>query len=288
MIWSEVIKGGISAWYQPLLIARRCVERIVGERAMRGQMEQGRLGEVLMYLLKFTLWVDVLGCITLSEETPLYDLYTAVLSNPDSGIDMNHAVGFSNLGTLLLLQISSLASYKRSSLRTNTLDPVLLAARGREIQTNLNTQWLPSRHPSHEPFSTKLLLFQIYLHGAQLYLSSVVEKSPDPYSPVISLTVDLLVQCTRLLPDPQLRRSATFPLVMAGWLCKGEQRGIFRDWFEGLGNEAIWVGNSRPSLWLLENVWARRDALEAMDPGSGKDVDLFEVMRELGWELLLA
>jgi len=67
MVWSEVIKGGISSWYQPLLIARRCVERIVGERAMRGQIEPGRLGEVLMYLLKFTLWVDVLGCITLSE-----------------------------------------------------------------------------------------------------------------------------------------------------------------------------------------------------------------------------
>ena len=56
----------------------------------------------------------------------------------------------------------------------------------------------------------------------------------------------------------------------------------------GLGNEAIWVGNSRPSLWLLENIWERRDTLDAMEPGSGRDVDLFVVMRELGWELLLA
>lgn len=68
MIWTEVIRGGVSGWYQPLLIARRCIERIVGERAMRGELGgDGRLGEVVMYLLKYTAWVDVLGSVVLSE-----------------------------------------------------------------------------------------------------------------------------------------------------------------------------------------------------------------------------
>lgn len=59
MIWSEVIRGGVSAWYQPLMIARRCVERIVGERALRGDVGEGRLGEVVSYLV--SLCADVKG-----------------------------------------------------------------------------------------------------------------------------------------------------------------------------------------------------------------------------------
>lgn len=113
------------------------------------------------------------------------------------------------------------------------------------------------------------------------------------------------------------------PIVMAGCLVRREGAGreVFRGWMElvcvvsfsrfgsffslspadslfapsprlfacrSLGSEAIWVGNSRPSLWLMEQVWERRDTLDALEPGRGAEVDLFAVMKEMGWELLMA
>lgn len=58
---------GTQGWYQPLLLLRRSVKALMGERAVAGELPPGPLSFTAIYLITYPLWFEVLASISLRE-----------------------------------------------------------------------------------------------------------------------------------------------------------------------------------------------------------------------------
>ncbi|KAF9223695.1 hypothetical protein BS17DRAFT_880306 [Gyrodon lividus] len=253
-----------------------------------------RCTESLRFIIKTSLWFDVLASATLLRQPKflnvIRDLFApqAAFFDGEPAIPMREhsmmsVMGCENHIVLALAEIASLANWKDTHIRAGNLSVPELVRRGLKIEMIL-------KNPSSYEFDTTMdptegqrahqrrLTSEVFRASAHVYLHSVI-SGDFPQCPEIIEAVNETVRCLMAAEEGQtgraVVRSVVFSICICGCLTENpDHQKYFRKRLQEQQNVSI--GNSQQVLLLIQEVWTRRNR------GS---VDWRQVMREA--EMLL-
>lgn len=254
--------------------------------------------ESLRFIIKTSIWFDVLASATLVREprfltvirelfSPQTAFFDGVPVLPETEYSMMSVMGCDNHIVLALAEIASLASWKDEHTTAGKLSVKELVKRGSRIEESL-------KRPSSEPDEFNIIVdagerqraeqrrltSEVFRASAHVYLHSVV-SGDFPGCPEIAEAVDETVKCLKKAEDgPTGRavvRSVVFSICICGCLTEDprHQNYFLKRLQEQQGRS---IGNSQQVSDLIQEVWKRKRRSRAA-------VDWRQVMREA--EMLL-
>ena len=252
--------------------------------------------ESLRFIIKTSMWFDVLASATLVREPRFLDVIrelfnprTAFFDDepaiPMTEYSMMSVMGCENHIVLALAEIASLANWKEVNVKAGSLSVKELVKRGHRIEEILKK---PSSHPydfditvdpgEKQRAQQRCLTSEVFRASAHVYLHSVV-SGDFPRCPEIIEAVDETVKCLMAAEDgPTGRavvRSVVFSICICG--CLTEEPHHQNYFLKRLQEQqGLSIGNSEQVSYLIQEVWNRR---------SRGAVDWRQVMREA--EMLL-
>ena len=197
-----------------------------------------------------------------------------------------------------LLKIIELKHWKDTMQAKKQLSVLELATRATEIKTRLESEvgkiskgiegsfvGLLEHHSKHG----SVIVTQVWAYATLVYLHVIVSGS-NPELPDIHNNVSKAIQAFKALPDPEMVRSLSWPLCIAGCMAAGMQENEFRAIVDRAGIGRFPFGNSRKVVELMEECWRTRANVEDESGGllgQGIEVDWRSVMWSSGIDLLL-
>lgn len=261
--------GGQGAWNTFLNVASAYVVNLLENPKYHRNysMALQACGPKDEFIVKTTIWFDVLGSITMQDKPRLLgairELFdpnrSFVGSHPDSSTSysMMSPMGCENVVVWALAEASSLSYWKRSNKRKGTLSHRELVHRAEEIETHLDTQIpLPQPRPEKPEEWSRLLASRIFRSSTKLFLQSIV-NGDHPRVPEIRRCVEETFKC---ITDPReskpvIIRSTVFGIFLCGSLTDDpmHQRLISLHLQQESGSDGI--GNTSTVLQLLQHLW---------------------------------
>ncbi|KDQ57069.1 hypothetical protein JAAARDRAFT_47740 [Jaapia argillacea MUCL 33604] len=288
--------GGRGRWQEFLGVARQWVGNLLensGHRIPRAVVAD--CTESTLFVVKTTLWFDVLASITelqppalMNTFRDLFDPQGAYVEDPYPvfpGLSMLTPMGCENLVVLGLAETSNLAWWKENEINHRRLSMFELYDRAKDIEL----RYLGPPQPSPPSYGTpdedlRHRVSDIFRASARVLLFSILHYD-SPHSQEVKLAVEETVSCLKLVPhdEPKMINRAlpcvAFSICVAGCLTDDpSHQRYFLDRLRGFKDSAI--GNTRSVRDVLETVWKRRRE-------SGERVAWREVMHEMGPEKLL-
>ena len=254
-----------------------------------------RCSESLRFIIKTSIWFDVLASATLVREPRFLAVIRELFVEQPTFFDgepvppmpeysMMSVMGCENYIVHALAEIASLAEWKEIHVDNGSLSVQELVRRGHKIEEIL-------KKPSSRPYEfdvtvdpaekqraeQRRLTSEVFRASAHVYLHSVVSGS-FPRCPEIIEAVDETVKCLKEARGSTGRavvRSVVFSICICGCLTEDpdHQNYFIKRLREQQG---LSIGNSQQVLYLIQEVWKRR---------SQGAVDWRQVMREA--EMLL-
>ncbi|KAF8813338.1 hypothetical protein BYT27DRAFT_7335008 [Phlegmacium glaucopus] len=221
------------------------------------------------FIVKTTIWFDVLGSITTQEQPRLLSAIRELFDPNRSHIgsspsySMMSPMGCENVVVWALAEASSLSCWKRSHKRRGTLNRRELVHKAEEIEVHLEPQVpLPQPHLEN-PHSDwpRLLASRIFRSATRLFIQSIINDD-HPRVPELRRSVKETFDCITNFPNlaindkPAIVRSTVFAIFICGSLTddKTQRRLLSLHLQQESGSDGI--GNTSTVLHLLEQVWA--------------------------------
>ncbi|KAF8813342.1 hypothetical protein BYT27DRAFT_7180822 [Phlegmacium glaucopus] len=295
------LSGGSIDWEVPfnILLQWLMQQNLVQSNSENSWMTFLALTPLAQLLVKATLWVDVFSSLSLLQPPKFSQLWKQLLPEQKywvngNNLDMPQRLrmdllsGCPDEAMLAIAEVSALAHWKTSQLRSGCLSYPELIRRGTLIEQQLRQYRTdPSNDRDARPQGTadgtqptqeyRSLTASIFREAAHLYLHTVLSSS-IPGVPEINTSVGNILHLLAQLPPGDIDRSLVFPICFAGCMTNDSSRRDFlKGRIRGL-NESY--GNLLQTRRLMEVVWQRRDV-------GGKEVDVRETLREQGLNLLL-
>lgn len=259
----------------------------------------------LRFIIKTSIWFDVLASATLVRTPIMLDVVHALFSqHASAGVDeslgggwdeaysMLPIMGCENHIVLSLANIAELAAWKDRRQRVGNLSVPSLVQRGQRIEKMLKKASMDEHgqgiswsvvspgvgDEEEERMRQRRLTSEVFRASAHVYLHSVI-SGDFPQCPEIMEAVNNTVRCLRMAEGERGRavvRSVVFSICISGCLTANEEhQGYFLERLREQKQEAL--GNCRQVEHLVKEVWKRRRG--------GEPVDWRGVMREA--EMLL-
>ncbi|KAF8318526.1 hypothetical protein DL93DRAFT_2165119 [Clavulina sp. PMI_390] len=242
------------------------------------------------FLAETTIWMDILGSVSLQHAPKLHKHYIRSLGNDENaenayGLFLSRIMGCENRVMLGIATISALAGWKQQQTRLGTLDTHELSDKARSIElaylsppkTNSNIQLTtlaPASQPDLDVSETQGIplsyekpidrpgVTAAFRAAAKVYLHTVVSGA-FPNSDSVSKAVDDAIEVFRGLDERDCDRALVFALTMIGCVVKDEsQRDFIRERFTKVREG----GNRDQAAKLVEEVWKRREAAGPQNP----------------------
>lgn len=252
--------------------------------------------ESLRFIIKTSIWFDVLASATLVRKPIMLDVVSELFSPyTHAAIDGNplelceeysmlSIMGCDNHIVYALAKIAELAAWKEHNRSTSQLSVPELVRRGQDIEKILKRSSLPMT--SHDPAHTsaydernrqRQLTSEVFRASAHVYLHSVI-SGDYPQCPEIIEAVNQTIECLKAAESGQtgraVVRSVVFSICIAGCLTDNRDH----KWYLTKRlEEQRGIGNCTQVQHLINKVWHRR--------GGREQVDWRQVMREA--EMLL-
>jgi C6 transcription factor Pro1 len=225
------------------------------------------------FIVKTTIWFDVIGSITTQEQPrllcairELFDpgrSFIGGYSSP-STCSMMSPMGCENVVVWALAEASSLSCWKRSNKRKGTLNQRELVRKVEDIEIHLEPQ-PPLPQPlleSPEDWS-RLLISRIFRSATKLFLQSILHGD-HPRVPELRRCVDETFKCILDFPSPvadikpAIVRSTVFGIFICGSLMDDpvKKRLLAVHLQQETGSDG--VGNTSTVLRLLQQLWETR------------------------------
>lgn len=226
------------------------------------------------------LAADIISSVSLRKPARL-KAYHHLLLVGDGAIhnftlDLEDIFGCRNSIFLLVSDIADLDAWKMEEKKKGTFSIACLAERGAVIDNRLNDAIsnIPSERGFMQPLQPGPYLVtsteatrqenavfgRIWAHAARIYLH-VVLSGWQPLNSVISQAVDDTILLLGSIPAKKLPALA-WPICIAGCLAQRQQESQFRVLGRSIGATAMF-GTVRVALDIMEEVWRRRDSLDA-------------------------
>ncbi|KAF9243475.1 fungal-specific transcription factor domain-containing protein [Melanogaster broomeanus] len=251
-----------------------------------------RCTESIRFIIKTSMWFDVLASATLVREPRFLDIIrelyapqTAFFDEepalPPTEYSMMSVMGCENHIVLALAEIASLASWKDTHVRAGDLSIPELVRRSQKIGTILKK---PSSYAldgcmdamERQRAHQRRLTSEVFRASAHVYLNSVISGDFPQCPEIIEAVNDTVLRLKEAEDGHTGRavvRSVVFSICICGCLTENPEH---QQYFLKRLQEQHTVGNSQQVSSLIREVWRRRDR------GS---VDWRQVMREA--EMLL-
>ena len=225
------------------------------------------------FIVKTTIWFDVIGSITTQEQPRLLSAIRELFdpsrsfiggySNPSS-CSMMSPMGCENVVVWALAEASSLSCWKRSNKRKGTLNQRELVRKVEDIEIHLEPQPPLPQPPLESPEDwSRLLTSRIFRSATRLFLQSILHGD-HPRVPELRRCVDETFKCILDFPSPvadskpAIVRSTVFGIFICGSLMDDpmKKRVLAVHLQQEAGSDG--VGNTSTVLRLLQQLWETR------------------------------
>lgn len=316
VVSSFLFSGGRGDWDAYLSVAVKYVQSVFEDQRYYGPEDALKnCPETTRFIIKTTMWFDVLASITQMRVPRFLEVYRTVFgpkqgayieTAPSPELSMIPVMGCENHIVLAIAEISELSHWKEMQRRTGCLSIPALVQRGMEIeqkylQRSSNGLFAPdpmlvspssstyADEETRQIYQRRKLTNDIFRASARVYLHTVL-SGDYPSSPEISSAVTDTIECLKRVPQANnaalsrsVVRSVVFGICICGCLTdQPSQQAFLRELLEQ--QEVEVVGNVVAVRRLMEDVWRRRATAEGRKTCT---VNWREVMLEGGRELLL-
>ncbi|KAG6334493.1 hypothetical protein ID866_4604 [Astraeus odoratus] len=236
--------------------------------------------ESLRFIIKTSIWFDVLASVTLVRTPIMLDVIRDLFSplsyvtmddvpvQPSDKYSMMPIMGCENHIVLALAEIAALAAWKEHHWEENKPSVPELVRRGQRIEAILRKpssdageggQTDVERYEQPERARQRSLTSEVFRASAHVYLHSVI-SGDYPQCPEIIEAVNETVRCLRAAEGGQLGRSVVrsvvFSICIAG--CLTDNMDNKRYLITRLKDEYQGLGNCSQVEHLITEVWRRR------------------------------
>lgn len=264
--------GGRGKWSQFLYFATQYVRDVLEAPLYRRNYPQALEYATPkdQFVVKTTIWFDVLASITTQEPPQLID-YIRELFKPNPSYvgkpctySMLDPMGCENDVVWALAETSCLSYWKRNHERTGDLSIRELVIKASDIDQHLAAGPRPFPPQPDEDSWRRFLASEIFRTSAKLFLKSV-ESGDHPHVPEVRACVDECYDAIMRYPSaetPSARstivRSTVFGVFICGALTDdpGKQNVLRTHLMQNSGQEG--VGNVNVVLEILEKIWHRK------------------------------
>ncbi|KAF9267909.1 hypothetical protein L218DRAFT_955081 [Marasmius fiardii PR-910] len=277
--------GGYGEWLGWLKIAVTQSRKILGnQRYLSYKDALVSCSSLEQFIVKTTIWFDVLASVTTMEPPALYDVIQDIFdpnktSNIREASSDEHAETLSMMAIMgcegriiwALAQVSRLAKNKEDFVSRGALDTKALVQSASVIESYLHP-------PDPSLFANELphrkIISEVFRHAARLYLFTVVHGDFPNVKPIIeaveATSAALQRSRTALLASKDRHiviRSTVFAVFLCGCLCqdKDAQNRKINQLAAG-GEDEIAYGNYKGVLEVIEKVWAHRTNSTPREP----------------------
>lgn len=273
--------GGRGDWQYWLTIAYAYVKPVLYDPRYNGPADVLQYAnETTRFIVKTTMWFDVLASITTHERPYLLDVYRDIFNptgariedpaSPPPELSMKDTMGCENRIVWALAEASALACWKRDQIEKGCLSMPLLVNKAREIERHLGSNFDPRQqiHGEESILKARDVTSEIFRTSTCVYLRSVV-SGDCPSVPEIKEGVQETIERLELLGglpssvsspssvSNSVIRSTVFSIFICGCLTDSPaQRTTF---LRHLGQQEN-VGNCNSVKDLMEEVWKVRDS----------------------------
>lgn len=242
--------------------------------------------ETLRFIIKTSMWFDVLASATLIRRPMFLDvlrsLYSSSTAHFDDGpaatprqLSMMDVMGCENRIVLALAEIADLACWKNERLKEDNLSVPELVRRGTAIELMLgdrdrNAPWNDCDYSDDaDPGRPRrrFLTSEVFRASALVYLHSVI-SGDHPRCPEIVSGIERTVRCLKQAEDVSTARyvvrSVVFSICICGCLTDNEvHRAYFLRRLTEQQTET--VGNCAMVSDLMKQVWEHRKRNQPVD-----------------------
>lgn len=267
-----LFRGGRGQWRDFLRVACRYSDNVLWHPDYAGPQDAlFRCSETTRFIIKTSMWFDVLASATRVDVPYFLDVYRS-LFNPEGAyiegstdvpeqLSMLPIMGCENHIVWALAEISNLACWKELQRRNGALSMPELVRRGAAIERHI----MP-RKSSHTRFygrdelnENRLLTSEVFRASARVYLHSVL-SGDYPSCKEIAEGVTDTIECLQRVPASGSRsvvRSVVFSICICGCLTDIDwQRQFLLQRLDSQGLES--VGNCIEVKELMREVWKNR------------------------------
>ena len=245
----------------------------------------------LRFIIKTSMWFDVLASVTLVRTPQLMDIYRSVFSiyptdhyngnptAPPEELSMMSVMGCENYIVRALAETADLAWWKEYRRADGSLSIPQLASRGQQIEEILEGPHQTRAGAGASCDNTERSLVrrytsEVFRTSAQVYLNSVI-SGDYPQCPEIQTGITATIAALKAVPEGShtsraVVRSVVFSICICGCLTDDPNHREFFE--ERLRQQSSTVGNCNQVLQLMRRVWSKR--------ARGDSVDWRQVMRE--------
>ena len=267
-----LFSGGRGRWQDFLNVACRYSDGMLYHPQFGGPQDAFmRCSATTRFIIKTSMWFDVLASATRVERPYFLDVYRSMFSpevahidDPSGGIpeelSMLSIMGCENHIVWALAEISNLACWKESERRRNALSTVELVKRGAHIEQYLmprSSRQFNNYVYEDEKHENRMLTSEVFRASARVYLHSVLSED-SPSCKEIQEGVEDTIRCLKRVPERGSRavvRSVVFSICICGCLTDVEwQRAFLLSRLDAQGT----VGNCIEVKRLINKVWEQR------------------------------
>lgn len=248
------------------------------------------------FLVGTVIWFNIICSASTDSQRHLLDDISYLSSH---NIQLDKIMGCENWVMILIFRISSLSAWKSTQQKEGCLSLRDLAARGADIERELNEGLVMNEEKIGQPIfkpasslcqrlgvpqsKTNFVLTRIFACAALTYLHTTI-SGPHPNLPEIKDSVEKSFAAFHLLPTPVLLRNLVWPFTVTGCLAGKEREQFFEMAMETVKTEGEGCPGNLWKAWdVVQECWRLREAQE----DSSKGVDWVNAMDSLGYRVLL-
>ncbi|KAF8134748.1 fungal-specific transcription factor domain-containing protein [Mycena galopus ATCC 62051] len=289
IITSFLFDGGAGDWQAWLTVPCDYVHSVFRNRDPRGTFEI--CGETTRFIIKATIWFDVLAAVTTQEAPRLLEYIRKLFSPLESSVSdpallpspelsMMSIMGCENLVLWVLAEASALSVWERKQRERGCLSVQELIKRAANLEAYLDTA--RASHLAYNPTLTlteaRALSADIFRRATRVYLRSIMLGN----YPNVREIVESVDEAIALLRQPQIPSSVVRSTMFAFFVCgalthdKRHQHEVASklDLEEEEPAESV-VGSSLSIKKLLETIWSER-----LKSSPGRPVEWRKVLRQ--------
>ncbi|KAJ8519049.1 hypothetical protein ONZ45_g3942 [Pleurotus djamor] len=277
VISSLLFDGGVGSWMAWLRVAFSYVDSLLAQFENPADALSRITDEKISFIIKTTLWFDVIASVTVQEPPHYLQLIDAAFSPSgatiDDGtlprvVDMLDVMGCDNNTFWAMAQTSALSCWKQDRFQHGALSVMELVSRGSEIvgaltHTALSTS---STEPVDDEESCRLATAAIFRSSTLAWLHSII-SGDRPQVPEVTRAVQDTILRLRSIPNHTIReqrlersivRSTVFSLFFCGvFTSKRSDREMLLAHLTRQSSDH--VGNCTAIKKLLQEIWDQYD-----------------------------